>query len=250
VTLALASATLYWLLNPEIFTWVPRGRFAEDPELFARLTIRSETSFFFLSLASLALAIAMAKGIRRSRTGRVLIALRENTRAAESYGVNAMRTTLAAFAFSGFLAAVAGVLLVHHQHVLSNSIGGNPFAPEASLRVFAIAVIGGLGSIPGSLLGTIYVFTMQYYMLPEYRFLATGFGLLALLLVLPGGIGAGFAEARDGALRWLAKRRGILVPSLVADRRPEAFHVTTEMAEAVSDVIERPEVDDLAETRG
>ena len=249
VTLALASATLYWLLNPEFFTWVPRGRFREDPTLFGRLTIETETSFFFLSLTTLALAIGMARGIRGSRTGRVLIALRENTRAAESYGVNAIRTTLAAFAFSGFLAAVAGVLFVHHQHALSNSIGGNPFSAEASLRVFAIAVIGGLGSIPGSLLGTIYVFTMQYYMLPEYRFLATGFGLLVLLLVLPGGIGAGFAEARDAALRWTAKRRNILVPSLVADRRPEAFHVSAEMADAVAEVIERPEVDDLAEVR-
>ncbi|MGH2685365.1 MAG: ABC transporter permease subunit, partial [Actinomycetota bacterium] len=153
------------------------------------------------------------------------------------------------FAFSGFLAAIAGVLFVHHQHALSNSIAGNPFSAEASLRVFTIAVIGGLGSIPGSLLGTIYVFTMQYYMLPEYRFLATGFGLLALLLVLPGGLGAGFAEARDAALRWTAKRRNILVPSFVADRRPETFHVTEEMAEAVSEVIERPEVDDLAEVR-
>ena len=249
VTLALASATLYWLLNPEFFTWVPRGRFREDPTLFGRLTIETETSFYFLSLAALAVAIGMARGIRNSRTGRVLIALRENTRAAESYGINAIRTTLSAFAFSGFLAAVAGVLFVHHQHALSNSIGGNPFSAEASLRVFAIAVIGGLGSIPGSLLGTIYVFTMQYYMLPEYRFLATGFGLLALLLVLPGGIGAGFAELRDSALRWTAKRRNILVPSLVADRRPEAFHVSAEMAEAVAEVIERPEVDDLAEVR-
>ena len=69
---------------------------------------------------------------------------------------------------------MAGVLFVHHQHGLSNAIGGNPFSPEASLRVFSIAVIGGLGSIPGAIIGTIYVFTLQYYMLPEYRFLATG----------------------------------------------------------------------------
>ena len=40
---------------------------------------------------------------------------------------------------------------------------------------------------------------MQYYMLPEWRFLATGVGLLAILLILPGGLGAGLAEARDGA---------------------------------------------------
>lgn len=249
VTLALASATLYWLLNPEFFGWVPRGRFPDDPVLLGRLDIQTETSFFFLSLAALALTIGIARGIRRSRTGRVLIALRENPRAAESYGVNAMRATLTAFALSGFLAAVAGVLFVHHQHALSNSVSGNPFSPEAGLRVFTIAVIGGLGSIPGSLLGILYVFTMQYYMLPEYRFLATGFGLLALLLVLPGGIGAGFAEARDAGLRWVAKRRDLLVPSLVADRGAAPFEVPAEAVSAAADVVERPEIDGMVESR-
>jgi branched-chain amino acid transport system permease protein len=247
ITLALSAATLYWLLNPEFFTWVPRGRFPDDPVLFGRIPIESEQAFYVLSLAVLAVAVALLQGIRHSRTGRVLIALRENPRAAESYGVNAVRTMLSAFAFSGFIAAMAGVLFVHHQHGLSNSIAGNPFSPEASLRVFSIAVIGGLGSIPGAVVGTIYVFSLQYYMLPEYRFLATGFGLLAILLILPGGLGAGFAEARDAGLRWVAKRRRILVPSLVADRRPDSFHVTTEMAEAVADAVERPELEALAE---
>lgn len=247
LTLALASATLFWLLNPEFFDWVPRGRFPEDPTLLGRLTIESETSFYWLALGILALAAGMLHGIRHSRTGRVLIALRENPKAAESYGVSPTRTMISAFAFSGFVAAMAGVVYVHHQHGLSTSIGGNPFAPEASLRVFAIAVIGGLGSIPGAILGTIYVFAMQYYMLPEYRFLATGFGLLFILLILPGGLGAGVSDARDAGLRWVAKRRGILVPSLVADRRADSFTVTPEMAEAVADAIDRPELDELAE---
>lgn len=247
ITLALASATLYWLLNPEFFSWVPRGRFRNDPQLFGRILIDSEQAFYVLALAVLAIAVGMLQGIRRSRTGRVLIALRENPRAAESFGVNTVRTMLSAFAFSGFIAAMAGVMFVHHQHGLSNSIGGNPFSPEASLRVFSIAVIGGLGSIPGAIVGTIYVFSLQYYMLPEYRFLATGFGLLAILLLLPGGLGAGFAEARDAGLRWVAKRRNILVPSLVADRRADGFHVTPEMAQAVAEAVEGPEVDALTE---
>jgi len=247
ITLALASATLYWLLNPELFDWVPRGRFGRDPELFGRIPIDSETSFYVLALAVLGVAIAMMLGIRRSRTGRALIALRENPRAAESYGINAVRTMLAAFALSGFVAAMAGVLYVHHQRGLSTSIGGNPFAPEASLRVFSIAVIGGLGSIPGAVAGAIYVFAVQYYMLPEYRFLATGFGLLLILLILPGGLGAGLAEARDGGLRWIADRRGIVVPSLVADRATDGFHVTPEMSAAVAEAVERPEVDEMAE---
>ncbi|MGH8977307.1 MAG: ABC transporter permease, partial [Acidimicrobiia bacterium] len=88
-TLALAPAVLYWLLNPEFFDWVPRGRFQSDPELFGTIEIASQTSFYFLTLSVLAFSIAVAYGIRRSRTGRVLIALRENPRAAEAYGINA-----------------------------------------------------------------------------------------------------------------------------------------------------------------
>ena len=196
-TLALAPAVLFWLLNPEFFDWVPRGRFDSDPTLFGTIEIKSQMSFYFLTLSVLALAIAIAYGIRRSRTGRVLIALRENPRAAEAYGINALRTMLAGFAISGFLAAVAGVLFVHHQHMISQDTMNNPFSAESSLRVFAIVVIGGMASVPGAILGAVYVYALQYYMLPEWRFLATGVGLLGILLILPGGLGAGLAEARD-----------------------------------------------------
>ena len=72
----------------------------------------------------------MVVGVRRSRTGRVLIAIRENEQAARAYGVNATRTSLAAFALSGFLAAVAGALYVHQQTGLS----AEPFLPEAQPR--------------------------------------------------------------------------------------------------------------------
>ena len=248
-TLALAPAVLYWLLNPEFFDWVPRGRFATEPELFGTIVIRSQMSFYFLTLAVLAFAIAAAYGIRRSRTGRVLIALRENPRAAEAYGINALRTMLAGFAFSGFFAAVAGVLYVHLQHTISQNIVNNPFSAEQSLRVFSIVVIGGMASLPGAVLGAVYVFGMQYYMLEEWRFLATGVGLLAILLILPGGLGAGLAEARDGMLRWYAKRRDILVPSLVADRRDEGLELTPTMAAAVAEAVDRPEVEEVAELR-
>jgi branched-chain amino acid transport system permease protein len=246
-TLALAPAVLFWLLNPEFFSWIPRRRFRVDPTLFGTIEIQSQMSFYYLTLSVLALAIAAAYGIRRSRTGRVLIAVRENPRAAEAYGINALRTMLAGFAMSGFFAAVAGVLFVHHQHMISQSTLTNPFSAEESLRVFAIVVIGGMASVPGAILGTIYVFAMQYYMLPEWRFLATGVGLLAILLILPGGLGAGLAEARDGMLRWIAKRRNILVPSLVADRRDEGLEVTPSMAAAVAEAVDRPEVEEVAE---
>ena len=73
--------------------------------------------------------------------------------------------------------------------------------------MFSIAVIGGLGSIPGAILGRRLRVRHAVLHAPECRFLATGFGLLLILLILPGGLGAGLAEARDGRLRWVAKRR-------------------------------------------
>ena len=193
--------------------------------------------------------MGVAYGIRRSRTGRVLIALPGEP--AGGGGLRHQRRCARCSPASrspGFLAAVAGVLFVHHQHVISQDIANNPFSAEASLRVFAIVVIGGMASVPGAILGAVYVFGMQYYMLPEWRFLATGVGLLAILLILPGGLGAGLAEARDGVLRLFARRRGILVPSLVADRRDEATRSSPpEMAAAVAEAVERPEIEEIVE---
>src|ERR687897_295107 len=138
---------------------------------------------FYASLAVLALALAMVVGLRRSRTGRVLIAIRENERAARAYGVNATRTQLAGFALSGFLAAAAGALYVHQQTGLS----ADPYLPQRSLELFTMVVIGGLGSLPGALLGATYVHSVDFFLPNEWQFLAT--------------------------------RRGLVVPSLLADVR-------------------------------
>jgi hypothetical protein len=84
-----------------------------------------------------------------------------------------------------------------------------------------MVVIGGLGSIPGVLLGALYVYGAQYFLPGQWTFLATGAGLLLILMVLPGGLGAVLYDVRDWCLRQIAKRRRLVVPSLVADMRVE-----------------------------
>ena len=114
--------------------------------------------------------------------------------------------------------------------------------------MFAIVVIGGMASVPGAILGAIYVFGMQYYMLPEWRFLATGIGLLAILLILPGGLGAGLAEARDGLLRWFAQAsRASSCRAWSPTDETTRCQVTPEMAEAVAEAVERPEIEEVVE---
>jgi ABC-type branched-subunit amino acid transport system permease subunit len=205
-----------YILNRGIFDWLPSQRM-ERGVMFGFLDLSSEKTMFFVSLGTLLVALGMVASLRRTRTGRVLIAIRENERAARAYGVNATRTSLAAFALSGFLAAMAGALYVQNQTGLS----AESFLPDRSLAVFTMVVIGGLGSLAGALLGTAYVFTADFFLPAEWQFLASGVGLLLVLLLMPSGFGGVMADVRDAALRRIALRRGLVVPSLLADVRIE-----------------------------
>ena len=217
ITLAFALVTQTYLLNREFFgNWLPASRI-ERPDLFGVIDIRSETRFYYFSLVVLGLMMLAARGIRNSRTGRALIAIRENENAALSYGVDAVRTTVVAFAISGFMAAVAGVLFVH----LQNGLGTAPFDPRESLTAFSTVVIGGMGSLPGAVLGAVYIRGAQYFLPGNWQLIASGVGVLVVLWILPGGLAAAIARVRDAYLRWVAERRGIVVASLLADRKVE-----------------------------
>ncbi len=229
-TLAFALLTAEYLLDRTVFDWLPPGQI-DGPTLFGSIPIDNATRVFFVSVVTLLLALAMVAGLRHSRTGRVLIAIRENERAAQSYGVNVIRTQLAAFAFSGFLAAVAGALYVHQQTGLSP----NPYFPERSLQLFAMVVIGGLGSLPGAVLGATYVQGAEFFLPAEWKYLASGVGLLGILMVFPSGFGGLLALGRDHWFRTVARRRGIVVPSLMGERVDQSDAAVVEAAEAVED---------------
>ncbi|MDZ7731744.1 MAG: branched-chain amino acid ABC transporter permease [Acidimicrobiia bacterium] len=163
----------------------------------------------------MALAFFLVHGVRNSRTGRVLIALRENERGTQAYGVSVTRAKLTAFALSGFIAAFAGALLVHHQQAFSLNL----VSADQNLVVFTAAVVGGLGSMLGAAFGALYLQGGQWFLPAEFQLFTTSIGVLIVLLALPGGLGGVFYRARDLWLRWVANRRGILSPSLVADTK-------------------------------
>jgi ABC-type branched-subunit amino acid transport system permease subunit len=237
-SLSFALVVSLYLLDPSEFPWLPDS-VIDRPKLLGTIDVSSETKYFYLCLVMLAFTLVAARGLRRSRTGRVLIATRENEKATEAYGINATRTKLLGFAISGFIAAMAGVLLVHQQEGLIPST----YDPSQSLQIFAMVVIGGLGSLPGAVLGAVYIYSIQWFLPNEWEFLASGVGLLLVLLLLPGGLGAAIADLRDGLLRFIARRRNMIVPSLLADRRvEEEFAPTAEMTEAVEDATEQVNV--------
>ena len=106
-TFALGLATEQWLLSDRFFGWFPKGdsRF-ERPPLFGQISLDTPVRYYMYSLAVLVLTFLATRGIRRSRTGRVIVAVRENERAAQSYSIPAVRAKLTAFVISGVLAGI------------------------------------------------------------------------------------------------------------------------------------------------
>ncbi|HUC33107.1 MAG TPA: ABC transporter permease, partial [Ilumatobacteraceae bacterium] len=204
-TFALALATANWLLNDAFFHWFPgSGERIEQPPLFGRIDIDTPTRYYYFSLAVLALVYLALRGIRRSRTGRVIVAMRENERAAQSFSIGIVRAKLTAFVMSGAVAGIAGALYVH----LAQTFVGFQYGAGESFGVFSSAVVGGLGSLGGALLGALYFQgTATYIHQQVWRLFSTALGVLIVLLVLPGGLGSLWVKLRDVVVRLLTGRR-------------------------------------------
>jgi branched-chain amino acid transport system permease protein len=191
--------------------YMPR-RIGRPVILFAKT--EDNRVFYYVCLVALVVAIYMATGLRKSRTGRVLIGMRDNERAAQSYGVNLVRTRLLTFALSGAMAAAAGVLFITHERALDAS----SFGATASVQIFLTAVIGGLGSVQGALLGALYFAVVNFAVHGDIgRLFASSVGVLVVLYAFPGGLGSMAYAARDALLRRIAIRRRIWVPSLLTN---------------------------------
>ena len=113
---------------------------------------------------------------------------------------------------SGCVAAVAGVVLVIHQAAFREVTYG----PDESVAVFVATVIGGLGSLAGAVLGALFQRGSLWLLPAPWSFLATGAGVLIVLLSVPDGLGGIVFRGRDRFLAWAARRNG--VASLAIDR--------------------------------
>jgi len=252
-TLSFAFTVQYFFLNPSYFgSWLPKsGQFNSRPKLYGFFSTQSDIRFYFVCLTILGLMLLLARSMRRNRIGRILIGVRDNPKLVQAYGVNLARTKLAAFAISGFIAAVAGGLF----SFFLQSVDSNTYTATASVNVFTVAVIGGLTSLPGAIIGAVWVEGIPFLFNGDaiIRLLTSSVGLLALLLFIPGGLSELFYKNRDSFLRWVAKRNDLHVPSLVADslvvQTEESEHVVEAAAEhetsVAVDVIRCPQCDAL-----
>ena len=232
-TLAFGYAVQNYVLNRNYFIGrhiLPSGFSAhlDRPMLWGRIDLDNERSFYFLAVAFLLVVMIAAMSLRRHRGMRVFMAVRDNTRASASYTISPMRAKLAAFAISGGIAGVAGVLFAYAQH---NVIPGS-YSVFNSITLFLAVVIGGLTSLPFAVVGAVLLEASVLFghQLDPYigdtissilPLLLTGPLLVLNLYFYPGGTAEEGFKRRDAFLRRLADKHGLLVPSLVADRRVE-----------------------------
>lgn len=205
-TLAFAASTQAYVLNRDYFAWLLPGigDRIERPDLWGVLDLHGDVAYYYACLALLLVALGVARNLRRSRSGRNFLATRDNPLAAQAYGITLARTRLVAFAIGGFLAGCAGAMYAF----LYQAVDPESFGALRSIDVFAMSVIGGLGSIGGGIAGAVYVIGVKEF-LPRYELLASGAGLLLLLMFIPGGLAEVGIRVRDAFVRAAARRNDL-----------------------------------------
>jgi branched-chain amino acid transport system permease protein len=142
----------YVLIHWESLTKGTMGITIPRPSIFG-FEIVSDQRFFFVIFLCLVIMTWIAANIMRTKYGRAFIAIRDNDRAAEGMGIPIFGYKLLSFGISSFYAGVAGALWAYYMV----SVTSEPFNLGLSVEYIAMVIIGGLGSITGSIYGAIFI---------------------------------------------------------------------------------------------
>jgi branched-chain amino acid transport system permease protein len=155
-TLAGQFIIQYLFVHWEGLTKGAEGIMLPRANLFG-LDVKGDRNFFYVIFFCFVVMTWLAVNLIRTRYGRAFIAIRDNDRAAEGMGIPIFRYKLLSFAISSFYAGFAGGLSAYYI----GSITPEPFTLSLSIEFIAMIIIGGLGSIPGSVFGTIFIMTLN-----------------------------------------------------------------------------------------
>lgn len=187
VTLALAVVTPPILKRFRGITGGAMGLSVEKPQAPEWTGLAEDQFLYLLALTATIVVFALARNLVHSRTGRAMIAIREDELAAETMGIRLARVKTLTFAWSAMLAGLAGVLFTWTIGFVSPE----SFTIALSIQLLAALVVGGLGSIWGALLGAAFLVYLPS-VADDLNQAAPGIAFGALLIiamyVFPGGM--------------------------------------------------------------
>jgi ABC-type branched-subunit amino acid transport system ATPase component/ABC-type branched-subunit amino acid transport system permease subunit len=209
--------------------------FVERP-VIASIDFASQRAYYYVALIALALSMILVARLRRSGIGRAMIGVRDNADAAAAYTVSPARTKLLSFALAGAIAGFGGALL----GLLFSTISiGEVFTVNDSLQLIAVAVIGGVGSVAGPILGSLWVVGLPAFwpsslLIPLFT---SSIGLLLLLMFCPGGLVQIGYSARDALFAWLDRRLPASIEAPKSTAMPRARGERHSTEQVVGDVL-------------
>jgi len=222
VTLATAAAMDALVFSDAGFTGGLGGRTVAPPSLFGwNLGISDGRVYPTITFGVLLLVIVVFVGycvarLRTSATGRMLVAIRSNERAAAYVGIRVAPAKLYAFAVSAFIAGLAGGLLGYEQGTLSPDV----FAAFSSLSLLAVAYVAGIGRIAGAVIAGIMFASDGFFVslldtllhVGQYQMIVAGVALAFTAIQNPNGVASELAgekgpgrlvrRARDAVFRF------------------------------------------------
>ena len=137
------------------------GLVVSSPELFG-FTIKGDWANYFLVWTFAVLTIVASRRMMKSKIGRAFMAIRDSEQAAEASGINLAQYKMMSFFISGVFAGLAGVLMAHTNHFIST----DHFDNMLSIYFIIMVLVGGMGSIYGAVLGTIFIVFLENLIVP------------------------------------------------------------------------------------
>ncbi len=155
--LAIATLAAQVIINFVMIHWSSltkgtSGLPVDPPRLFG-IVFDTDQKYYFITMAFAVLATTFAKNLQRTRVGRAFMAVRDNDLAAEIIGINLFKYKLLAFFVSSFYAGIAGALWAHYVTIITPE----HFTIAESINYLAMIIIGGIGSVLGSIFGAIFM---------------------------------------------------------------------------------------------
>lgn len=185
VTLGFGEIIRIVLNNLDPVTNGPRGLLRIDPPTLGNITIDGPVGWYYVILAGIFLSAFVADRLNNSRIGRAWIAMREDQVAAAIMGIPILKTKLLAFVIGASFAGIGGAIFAARQ----GSIFPENFSIMVSINVLCLIIIGGMGSIPGVILGAVILIGLPEVLreVQQYRMLAFGALLIIMMVFRPTG---------------------------------------------------------------
>lgn len=165
----------------------------------------SYLALLYLVLLGSALIAFLSARLKQSRTGRAWSAMKSDEKIAQSMGINLVQAKLTAFAIGAMFAGIGGVLFAARQR----NIFPGDFRLDVSIEVLSLVIIGGMGSIPGVIMGAIVLIGIPEVLreLATYRILVFGALLVAMVIIRPRGLLPAPTPELSARARQLAQAR-------------------------------------------